>query len=208
MLNANKTASELSEAVLLLDINLALFVFLLCFGFLGDGDMEDTLIHTGLDFAPLHILGQKHRLLELRVGELTTQVVALLILLIVLAVVLTVVFEANHEVVLVIQMYREILLAHTGCCHLHDVLLFVLFDIDCGGDTCTTAIHPLGGKEVAEEGGHPALVASYDCCHNLVICCDKIYLGKALMPPPTMGCGLLEEGAKYVPKRVMPGCVF
>lgn len=140
---------------------LSLLVHLLCLGFLGQVDAEDTLIDVSLDFRAVYILGQKHCLLEFRVGKLATQVVAILLFLFVL----TAVFECHHQVVLVVQVHREVLLGHTRSRHLNLILLLVLLDIDCRG-YAGALIEPLGRQEVAKKRRHPSLIASYDCCHN------------------------------------------
>ena len=112
----------------------SLGTFLLFLSQLRHGNSQYTILNLGRNLVTLHIIRQCIGLFVVRVAELATQIVMMLILLFVFNLIL----DSNGKVTIFVDTYTTIFFLNAWSCKFHGVGLFTLLDIDCG--CCTVGI--------------------------------------------------------------------
>lgn len=158
--------SELLQALCyaaLLDIDDPSRLFLYGRIHLRQLDVQNTVRNTCRDLVLIHIVRQQQRLLETTVRELVADVVALgfllliavglalfLVLFGVVVLALALLLQQDYQLVLVVDMNREVVLRHTRSGYLYMVSGVVFQYIDGGRVVCGTNYRPFITEKVVK----------------------------------------------------------
>ena len=142
-----------------MDVNLLDRLFPLRLLLLRDMDVQDALLHLGLDLVGFGVVRQQERLLELLVGELAAEVTAVLLPLTAVLLpflLLGLLLHLDVQVVVGIDVDLEVLLVQTRSGELDVILLFGFQNVD-GRGRVSGPFHPAGVKKVIEDVRQPAV---------------------------------------------------